>query len=613
MKTVRIVIGAAVFCCVIVFAGADNQTFGQEAAGGPSVNGATRYRLVEGSWLVDDCTICGKPTVLVPITGGFRLITDQPDMYYENYRVEVLHAQGGTGDKYDVRLEGTYRIGGHLAILHEMTLRGSINGKGGYVFESGLVQPGEKWPWIEIEVQQVLPDPKENPLQVFSLNLVAVPWPQLWFSTEVGLTSGHSGIGRASDGDLLSSVGRTVRTNNQLVGRLGAMPIVTDLGLDGVTAAVSGCDGSGYAGCPGELWFSIGQDIFSETLGYLHEGDLVSDRGLVIRSYTDLIGPFGPMPPIADVGLDAVSVAPDGKLVFSVRKGFFSEKLGVMIADGDLLKEDGTIFKTGAELLSGFEPDDTVQVKDIGLDGAICWPNGEVWFSISRGFTDRRWGVGHVGHGDLLSSNGRVVMHNLDLLREFAPLEDLADFGLDALMVGSGIRSTDLDYDGDTDMDDAAILASWWRRFDCDECGGADWSVDSAVGIDDLAVFAEQWLSRCQARLSYKVGLCGGSTTASAGTDARFSIKVQDRYIYFEDHIIANCCAKAIELQMTLQDGRIILNEIEQPGAPCDCLCGYPISAVIGPLEPGGVEVVVYEHLEGGTSFVGTAEVLIEP
>jgi len=493
MKTIQIMLAMTIPCYFVVFVHPCGMASAQAAMDAGTTGGPARCRLADGSLLIDDCTICGRPTIPVPITGGFRLITEEPDMYYENYRVEDFNLEGYGWGEYRARLEGTYRLGGHLAILQEMTLHGAVNGKEGYVFESGLVQPAAKWPWIEIELRQVLPDPEENPLQVFSLYLVVVPWPQLWFSTEAGLTPADPAVGRASDGDLLSSVGRIVRTNSRLVGPLGVMPVAQDLGLDAVMAAVPGPDGGGPAR-PCEIWFSIGQDAHSETLGDLHEGDLLSDRGRIVRSYKDLIGAFVPMPPVPDAGLDAISAGPDGALLFSVRQDFFSEKLGRLISGGDLLKDDGTIFRTAAELLSAFEPDDTTVVKDIGLDAAMVWPNEEVWFSINRGFTDRRWGVGHVGHGDLLSSNGRVVMRNLDLLREFVPLEDLADFGLDALMVGSLFPATDLDYDGYTDMADAAILASWWRRFNCGECGGADWSLDAGVGIDDLALFAEGWL-----------------------------------------------------------------------------------------------------------------------
>ena len=38
-----------------------------------STNGSvTAYTLVAGSYLVDDCQICGRPTILLPMRGTFR-------------------------------------------------------------------------------------------------------------------------------------------------------------------------------------------------------------------------------------------------------------------------------------------------------------------------------------------------------------------------------------------------------------------------------------------------------------------------------------------------------------------------------------------------------------
>jgi hypothetical protein len=82
-------------------------------------------------------------------------------------------------------------------------------------------------------------------------------------------------------------------------------------------------------------------------------------------------------------------------------------------------------------LLARFEPSDPR--KDYGLDALYVWPHGEVWFSVEAGFTGSE--SAQYAAGDLLSDQGYVVFRNLELTRTFAPLEDLADFGLDALFV----------------------------------------------------------------------------------------------------------------------------------------------------------------------------------
>jgi hypothetical protein len=215
-----------------------------------------------------------------------------------------------------------------------------------------------------------------------------------------------------------------VKRNSDLAGRLGLMPSPDppDLGLDAVDILRGG-----------EIAFSIEVDAFSEVLGPLHHGDMLSERGRVVCSYMDLIAPFGPMPPVVDPGLDAVQVSDKGEVYFSVETDFFSERLGVTIRRGDLLSSEGRVVKTGEELLARFHPPPIP--KDFGLDAIHVWPGGEVWFSLEEGFDDAV--LGPIRPGDVLSDQGELLWRNLDLLREFQPLEDLADFGLDALYIVS--------------------------------------------------------------------------------------------------------------------------------------------------------------------------------
>ena len=198
------------------------------------------------------------------------------------------------------------------------------------------------------------------------------------------------------------------------------MPVVPDLGLDAVDILPSG-----------EIAFSMEQDEFSETLGPLHEGDMLSNRGRVLRSYTDLVGAFGPEPPPADQGLDALHTVSSNEVYFSIEQDFFSEILGRTIRRGDLLSSRGMILKTNEQLVARFNP--AGPKKDYGLDALYVWPSGEIWFSTEDGFNGQHFEV--YGPGDLLSDQGYVVFRNLELLNGFAPIEDLADFGLDALFI----------------------------------------------------------------------------------------------------------------------------------------------------------------------------------
>jgi hypothetical protein len=248
------------------------------------------------------------------------------------------------------------------------------------------------------------------------------PFREIWFSTANSLHSSvwQSPTNSVSAGDLISSAGRVVKRNHELTGGLGIMPVVPDLGLDAVDVLPGG-----------EIAWTAKQDIFSESLGPLHHGDLLSDRGRVIRGFTAFMAAFGPKPPVTDQGLDAVHVFSNGETWFSIETNFFSERLGRMVRRGDVLSTNGQIIRTNEELVALFKPADPI--KDYGLDALYVWPSGEIWFSVETGFNGQHFEPYLAG--DLLSDQGYVVFRNLDLVREFAPIEDLADFGVDALFI----------------------------------------------------------------------------------------------------------------------------------------------------------------------------------
>ncbi len=383
-----------------------------------SVQNGVSYVLLDGSTIVDDCPICGRPTIIMPLRGTFLLAERETNPLFTMYDVKDVRFQtAGPQPSYTVKGEGMYQIGGEVAIVQQMQLTVQINDLVHAELDSGFVYPTRVWPIIEIDVLQ---EPI-NPLQVFSMHLVAAPLREMWFSTTVGFTSG-SLKQIISSGDLLSSGGRVVKRNADLVGRLGIMPIVPDLGLDAFDV-----------GAGGEALFSTDAGEFSETLGNLQHGDLLSDRGRIVRRNQQLTSAFGAMPPAPDVGLDAVQVMGDGKIFFSIEKEMFSEKLGVTLYSGDLLSDEGVVVRTNEQLLKNFDPAEGQ--GDVGLDAVHVWPSGEIWFSTENGFQSKKFG--HVGYGDLLSDTGSIVFKNLELLELFQPLEDLADFGLDSLFIVS--------------------------------------------------------------------------------------------------------------------------------------------------------------------------------
>ncbi len=228
-----------------------------------------------------------------------------------------------------------------------------------------------------------------------------------------------------------------------------------DLGLDAVGR-----------GPRGSIWFSFEEEnspVWSGTLGvWLKGGDLLSDAGFVVRTNEQLLARFVRMPPVTDAGLDAIDIAPNGEFLFSTETDFFSEAIGRLVTHGDLLSNRGRVVRTNGQLLANFHPvDSSAQpaLRDYGLDAVVLRPNREIWFSTEEGFQDAN--LGPISDGDLLSTAGYVVIRNLKLVEPFGPLEDLANFGLDAAtLVARPSYRFDFDLDGDVDLADFSHFTS---------------------------------------------------------------------------------------------------------------------------------------------------------
>ena len=383
---------------------------------------AYSYQLIEGSYLADDCPPCARPTILEPLRGRFdlRLVSENP--LFATYEMEnIAFTAGGVGHTYKITGRGTYVVGGEVALRQELFLElridDGVNNRLCYLTNDTPIV-GRLWPMMQIAMNQT----NGTFTQVYHLELNAAPLREIWFSTASGMTPGiwQPPTNHISGGDLLTSAGRVVKANRELTQRLGIMPIASDVGLDAMDV-LSG----------GEVAFSVKEDVFSETLGPLQHGDLLSNRRRIVQRNQQLTAAFWQMPPSPDAGLDAVQVMDSGEVYFSIEKEFFSEALGRKIRSGDLLSSRGVIVKSNEQLVARFQPADPR--RDYGLDAFYVWPSGEVWFSVETGFQGQHFEP--YGHGDLLSDQGYVVYRNLELIGPFQPLEDLADFGLDSLFI----------------------------------------------------------------------------------------------------------------------------------------------------------------------------------
>ena len=381
-----------------------------------STNETWAYQLLEGSYLINDCLFCDRATFLEPMRGSFSLIraADGEPGHYELRQI-AFTAGRDTNLTYQVLGTGTYQ---QIATQQQALLQVTINGKA-RVMTNGNLAIERLWPILEIDTDQT-----ENTFaEFYRLHLRAAPLREIWFSIATNLTIADArGTNEITSGDLLSTAGRIVKSNYGLLSRLGVMPFVKgNYGLDAADA-----------GPGGDIVFSLEQDVFSETLGrVLREGDLLSSQGRVLATNLEIVSAFAPSASQTNSGLDAVKIQDDGEILFSVRTNFFSDRLGQTISRGDLLSNRGRVVRTMGDLLARFHP--ASPNPDAGLDAFYFWGSGEIWFSVEAGFTDN--GLGPIGPGDLLSDQGYIVYRNKDLLAGFGSPPRDVDFGLDSLSI----------------------------------------------------------------------------------------------------------------------------------------------------------------------------------
>ena len=443
-----------------------------------SLQPAVRYRVLEGS------TLTGGPdgSQAIPIRGSFELIPIAEGDVMQWYDVEHVLMTDATG--MPLTGSGWYLTGADLAPDQQMHLTIAHAGHA-IEFDSGTVVADVPFPLIEITLWEA-PVPPWVPYQ---LHLRATPMRQVWFSTDVGLTSGA--LNRTiSDGDELNSVGSLIASNADLMRNMGVMPVVPDVGLDALQAAET--DSPARTPLWWEQWFSAEDDVFSETLGDLGHGDLFSEGGWVVATNVDLIVPLT-LQPIPDVGLDAIAWGWECNCwLISTEVDFWAEYLLEMASHGSVLCTGCPgVFMTNEMLLRSFAP--TAGSANLGLDALHVWPSGEVWFSVEEGFLDARYGW--ISDGDLLSDRGWIIYRNLDLVHAFQPVEDLDNFGLDALHVAY-YDDGDANCDGYVNFGDidAFVMALTapleYRRayWDCDVYN-CDMNGDARINFGDIDPF----------------------------------------------------------------------------------------------------------------------------
>jgi hypothetical protein len=184
-----------------------------------------------------------------------------------------------------------------------------------------------------------------------------------------------------------------------------------------------------------------------------------------------------------------------------------------------------------------------------------------------------------------------------------------AQAGMSVSTVGN-IANLDNDPCDIIDFNDLAVFVEKWLHQEI--LLPEDLDRNGIVNLVDYAIFARQWPGALAAEpgIEYEITPCDiWSFTVEQSRETRFTITVQGRYILFEDMMTANCCPDKLGLEMTVEDNLITIYETEYTPGGCWCICDYPVTATLGPFDPGIYTLEVYEDWGG---FIGSTIVYIE-
>jgi hypothetical protein len=113
------------------------------------------YKLSDTSRFETGCfTLCDCPVLSQPLQGTFLLQLVSPGPLFDDYRIsDIRWTLPDAAPNVAITGSGTYRLGGEVAVQHQMTLDLSVGGGPIQHFDSGLVgTTNDKFPRIEIRV-----------------------------------------------------------------------------------------------------------------------------------------------------------------------------------------------------------------------------------------------------------------------------------------------------------------------------------------------------------------------------------------------------------------------------------------------------------------------------
>jgi hypothetical protein len=162
--------------------------------------GASTYTLQSGSLLVD-CPVCDRLPVEAPIKGTFTLRFLESNPLFERYAIEEISfaATNDSNLNYRIKGNGTYQVGGEVAIQQVMTLNLTIdNGFGTTTaanYSNTVHTVNTPWPRMQVELDQT----SWEVFPMYSLELFAAPAPR-FTAIKPDIQSGNVRLEWAADG-----------------------------------------------------------------------------------------------------------------------------------------------------------------------------------------------------------------------------------------------------------------------------------------------------------------------------------------------------------------------------------------------------------------------------
>ena len=138
----------------------------------PTTNQAWAYRLLNDSYLLDDCPLCDRISIPVPMRGTFNLRLLENNTLSSRYAIEEIDFTAGSARTYAVKGCGTFEIGGEIAVTLRVFLQVQIDD--GFTnkvcyFTNSTKTIDRPWPMMDITLGQT----NGTPAQTFTLRLAA--------------------------------------------------------------------------------------------------------------------------------------------------------------------------------------------------------------------------------------------------------------------------------------------------------------------------------------------------------------------------------------------------------------------------------------------------------